>query len=133
MRSTSKPRILGAATVLGILLAIPAAPAAAECMRQVNRWPEFDSVAPTARRVVVGTVLKTNRLEPVEIGAVFTVLVEEVLRGEAPRVLLVDGLRSGRELRGSPACRVNSWVNARPGDRIAIAFRGRPASEGQRV
>jgi hypothetical protein len=56
-----------------------------------------------------------------------------VLRGKAPRVLLVDGLRSGRELSGSPACRADAWVYARPGDRIAIAFRGRPSSEDGRV
>ena len=114
-------------TVIAIVLAlagvlVPASPAAAECVSQPNRWPTFEEVVPTARQVVVGRVTSTNRTDGPAV--VFTLEVEEVLRGAAPPVIEVSALRSGLQLMGEPACRRDAVLYVRVGDRIALARGG---------
>ena len=114
-------------TVIAIVLAlaallVPASPAAAECVGQPNRWPTFEEVVPTARQLVVGRVTSTNRTDGPAV--VFTLEVEEVLRGVAPPVIEVSALRSGLPLMGEPACRRDAVLYVRVGDRIALARGG---------
>jgi hypothetical protein len=114
-------------TVIAIVLAlaavlVPASPALAECVGQPNRWPAFEKVAPTAKQVVVGRVTNTNRTD--DPAVVFTLEVEEVLRGVAPPVIEISALRSGLPLRGEPACRRDALLYVRVGDRIALARGG---------
>lgn len=109
--------------VLAALL-VHATPAVAECTGQANRWPAFDDVAPTARRVVMGRVTSTNKGNETDDSPVFTLEVEEVLRGTAPAVIEVSSLRSELPLRGGPACRRDATLRAGPGDRIALALGG---------
>jgi hypothetical protein len=111
---------------------VMAPPVLAECSRNVNRWPEFEEVALTAKQVVVGRVIETARKDPTEFSTVFAVEVEDVLKGSAPATIEIDGLRSGLPLRGERSCRVNSVLYAKLGDRIAIAFDGKiPGIEGR--
>ena len=116
--------ILGTTLVLAALL-VHATPAAAECTGQANRWPSFDAVAPSARQVVIGRVSGTNKGSETDGSPVFTLKVEEVLRGTAPAVIEVSSLRSGLPLHGGPACRRDATLRAGPGDRIALALGGR--------
>jgi len=48
--------LAGTALAVGLCLSI-SAPALAECSGQPNRWPAFSEVAPSAGRIVVGTVM----------------------------------------------------------------------------
>jgi len=119
-------RLMGGAAVALTFCLTTSAPALAECGGQVNRWPAFSDVAPTAERIIVGTV--TNPLAPHESGPVYVGLdirVEEVLRGSAPATIEVSGLKSGLPLTGSPSCRQSAYLYARVGDVIAFAFDGR--------
>lgn len=126
------------AMVLAVLLATgltmtAASPVFADHGCIVARWPAFKNIAPTARRVVVGTV--TESLSPAhpdlrawQYGLTdpsdkFRLRVDEVLRGAAPEIIEVRRLRSGLPLRDKrPGCR---YLTAKVGDRIAIAYRGR--------
>ena len=123
--------IVATALVLGALL-VHGTSVVAECTGQPNRWPDFEEVAPTARQVVIGRVTDTNIGNEVDELPVFTLEVEEVLRGTAPAVVEVSSLRSGLPLRGFSSCRRTATLNARPGDRIALAIGGRiPAKPGR--
>jgi hypothetical protein len=79
-----------------------------------ERWPSFREVAPSARRIVVGTVVDGG-------GHDFTLRVEEVLRGIAMERLRVRRVRSGLDVPGCAA----RWLEGNFGARVAIAFRGR--------
>ena len=112
--------------LIPLLLSLPpTAPVSAECSNQSNRWPRFSDVAATARLVVVGTVVETNRRDPTEDGPIFRVLVEEVLRGESDELIEIDAVRSGRPLRGERSCRRSAYLYATLGDRVALALRAR--------
>lgn len=128
--------LLGASLVVGSLFAA-AVPARAECSLNVNRWPAFEDVAPTAKQVIVGRVTEWPDMDWRALGGrefltVFTVQVEDVLKGSAPETIEVNGLRAGLKLRGERSCRANSVLYARSGDRIAIALGGKyPGSKGR--
>ncbi len=100
-------------------------PVAAECV-SFTPWPSFLEVAPTAKRIVVGTVAAT----PQGGGQPFTLEVEEVLRGSAPGTMHIKGVESGVP-PGRSAC-IGQLI-ARFGDRIAIAFDGRAKGVKGRV
>jgi hypothetical protein len=117
---------LGMVTMLLMLTT----PALAECPGQPNLWPKFSEVAPSANRIVVGTVVDA-RGGPVS--TIFDLHVDAVLRGTAPEVIEIDGLRSGAPLVGGPTCEKSAVLYARNGDVIAIAYGGRVAGVSNRV
>lgn len=123
--------LLSAALAMGASLTV-ATPALAECVGQPNRWPAFEHVAPSARQVVVGTVTETNKGDDLAYSSTFTLEVEDVLRGDAPATIEVDGLRSGLPLRGSRSCIRDAVLSARPGNRIVLAIDGKiPGTRGR--
>jgi len=73
-----------------ILASTPSA--LAECDMQQNRWPLFAHVAPSAKRIVVGTVfnVRSTGFYPW-----FDLRINQVLRGSAPDVLEIRRLKSG--------------------------------------
>jgi len=103
--------------------AFPASPVLAECARQTNAFPSFADVAPTAEQVVIGTVVRQTSGEPLTVA--FELRVDEVLRGDAPPIIEVSGLRSGLPLQGTSACRGDAQLFARVGNVLAIAIDGR--------
>jgi hypothetical protein len=113
---------IAAAASLALLLAFPAA---AECTAQTNAFPDFSAVAPTARTIVVGTV--GGDFHGFAESARFDLAVSDVVRGDAPSVMAIAGLRSGLPLDGSPVCRQNAHLYARSGNVIALALGGRLA------
>lgn len=118
-------RATAAAVIAAAALVGPGNPALAECMSQVNRFPEFTDVASSAKTVVIGTVVKSRREDPTEATVLFTLRVDDVLRGDPAATLDIDGLRSGLALRGAESCRENAFLYARVGDVIALALDGR--------
>lgn len=119
--------LLLAGSVAGSSLASVAAPVAAECSGQPNRFPPFLQLAPTAELVVIGTVVEPLRGHDGQL-ATFRLRVDEVLRGEAPETIDVLGLRSGLPLTGDPGCRENAFAYAEVGDVIALALEGERGS-----
>ncbi len=117
---------------VGLCLSI-SAPALSECGAQVNRWPAFSEVAPSARRISVGTVRERPGFDDGHpFTTVFPVRVEEVLRGSAPEILEVSGLRSGLPLVGSHSCRRDAYLNGRTGTSSpSPSTDGSPAWPGQ--
>ena len=112
-------------------LALGVSPVAADHGCAHTPWPRFSELAPTARRIIVGTVVEYEHEPPPHLSdrgtyassVAFRLRVDEVLRGRARERLWVAHLTSGMPLRDSRAkC---GWLSASLGDRIAIAFRGR--------
>lgn len=103
--------------------------AMAECIGPWTPMPAFTEVAPTAQRVVVGTVIQDleNPRGLDEWGGVtpsFVMEVDTVLRGPDPGAtlamdLVATGMPQTEECGGRPT------VFAVVGDRIAVAFDGR--------
>lgn len=126
-------RWLGGMTVGVGLSLFASTPAFAECDRQPNRWPAFSEVAPSAERIVVGTVIGPSVSHipgPYYVG--LDVRVNQVLRGPATERIAVNALRSGLPLTGPGSCRQNANLYARVGDVIAFAFEGRlPGVDGR--
>ena len=123
--------MLGAIIVSGLIVG-QWVPAAAECTGQTNRWPSFEQIAPTAKRIVIGTVTSDNPEFPGGASVAFTLDIEEVLRGPEIATMNVDSLRSGVRLRGEDSCRRDATLRAAKGDRIVIAFDGkRPGRKGR--
>lgn len=117
--------LTGTVLAAGLCLGV-SAPAFAECMGQPNRWPAFADVAPTAERIIVGTVVEHTGFDRGSLNLVgYRVSVDEVLRGPAHESVEVNGLKSGLPLVGSGSCRQNAYLYARVGDVIAFAFDGR--------
>ncbi len=116
-----------AALALAGLVGLPA-PASAECIGPWTPMPSFTAVAPSAERVVVGTVIRnlenTQGLE--EFGGVtasFVLEIDTVLRGRDPGdALTMDVVRTGVPQTGECG---SPTVFAVVGDRIAVAFDGR--------
>jgi hypothetical protein len=100
-----------------------ASAALAECTSQVNRFPAFEAVAPSAATVVIGTVVENLRGHDGAV-ATFRLAVDEVLRGAPEDTIDILGLKSGLPLRGDEACRENAFVYAQVGDVLAVAFDG---------
>ncbi|MCY7418971.1 MAG: hypothetical protein LH650_10835 [Chloroflexi bacterium] len=120
-------RSLNLGAGVGMALAavlVSAVPALGECGLQVNKFPKYTEVAPTADLVVIGTVVR-GFAEPGNSTPVFRLLVDEVVTGRAPQTLVVESLRSGLPLRGAPDCRRDAVLYANVGDVLAIAFGGR--------
>lgn len=89
--------------------------ARAECSRP-DRWPSFAQVAPDAYAIVTGKVERIVSRKR-HVPASFVLRVHEVVRGDVgDRVTLEDVHTTG-------GC-VVSWLEVRPGDRIAVAFGG---------
>jgi hypothetical protein len=114
-------------TILAAGLCLSTTPSAlAECSGQPNRWPAFSEVAPSAERILVGTVMGPSTSHeggPLYLG--LDVRVDEVLRGSAAERLEVNALQSGLPRVGDQACRQSAYLYARVGDVIAFAFDGR--------
>lgn len=111
--------------VLGLVASafgLAATPVLAECVQQENFFPRFTKVAPSANRIVVGTV--GTDLWGFQPTPSFKFHVDEVLRGVSPADLVIRGLKSGLPLIGAPACRQNAFIYAHTGDVIAIAYDG---------
>jgi hypothetical protein len=117
-----------AEVALGVLLAIGllatgSSAALAECINQQNKFPAFTSVAPTASRVVIGTV------EPKHSSGRWTssffLHVTDRLRGSAPDVVSVESVHSGLPSAGPGTCYSDAVISASAGDVIAIAYNGR--------
>ncbi len=83
-----------------------------------SAWVTFTEVAPSAARIVIGTVTNATAVDEEGDGyaSVFQLTAEEVLRGPAAAVLEVN------EAVNNPAC--GTVVLARNGDRIALAMGG---------
>lgn len=119
--------IRGLAATVGlavIALCGSAGPSLAECVSQVNRFPDYADVAPTARTVVIGTVVET-RPNAEEASGLFRLRIDDVIRGDPPATLDIEALRSGLARRGESACRNDAFLHARTGDVIALALDGR--------
>lgn len=121
--------------LLGTLVAatgLSTSPALAECVNQANFFPKFTKVAPTAKRIIVGTVGRDqNGHYPTS--PVFDFHVDEVLRGTSPSDIRIFALRSGLPPRGAAGCFRDAHVYARTGDVIALAFDGRLPGFARRV
>jgi len=112
------------------LALMPSGPVAAECIGPWTPMPSFTAVAPSAERVILGTVIQDledpQGLEA-EGGGItpsFVIAVDTVLRGPDPGPtltldLVATGVPQSEECGGRPT------VFATPGDRIAVAFEGR--------
>ena len=89
-------------------------------------WPSFREVGPSAERIVVGTVAEDLYQPDADPTWWFRLEVEEVLRGAPVDTLEVRALKSGvpKRLATDPHCDENPDLQARVGDRIAIAFDG---------
>jgi hypothetical protein len=55
----------------------------------------------------------------------FHLRVDEVVRGEPPVTMIIEGLRSGLPVRGEEACRESAFLYVHVGDVIALALDGR--------
>jgi hypothetical protein len=132
MKESGLKRSKTAVVILSVAAATLAAsgPVLGECSsNSANTWPAFEQVAPRAETVIVGRVVRSaaHDRDPLDNPhtTVFTVKVEDVLRGKAPATIEFNGLRSGVPLRGERTCRQSSVLYAKLGDRIAVAFGGR--------
>lgn len=106
--------VVSAVLVAAVAPVMPAARSLAECTN-VSRWPDFAQAAPTARRIVLGTVVEGQRFATSH----FTLRVDDVLRGESPGVIEYDRFRSGAP---TPDCPGESVLRARRGDILAVAY-----------
>lgn len=132
-RRITRAAWLLASAVAVVLSLMGTSPAIAECSHQRNMWPAFTDVAPTAKRVVIGTVIEGR--DQFERGShvAYVLRIDETLRGSAPASMVITGLRSGLRLIGWEACRSASYLSGRVGDILAIAFRGRLPGIERRV
>lgn len=118
-------RIAAAFMMAGAVLGASTAPSLAECTGQPNRFPHYAEVAPTARTVVIGTVVGSQSEDPTEATVLFSLRVDDVLRGHPPVTMDIKGLRSGLPVRGAEGCRENAFLYVHVGDVIALALDGR--------
>lgn len=116
--------LAAAMALVATALAMSPVASRAECVSQPNRFPDFADVAPTARTVVIGTVVET-RPYPDEDSVVFSLRVDDVVRGDPAATMDIEVLRSGLPRRGSDACRASAALHVRVGDVIALALDGR--------
>ncbi len=111
-------------TIAGITLAPPAS-SLAECLI-VSRWPSFTDAAPSARRIILGTVVagQSNATDH------FVLRVDDELRGEAQD--MIEFLRF-RSLAPTPQCPAESVLRAKVGDHLAIAYGARMKGLDHRI
>lgn len=114
------------ATVLALVaLSNSTSPASAQLWcTEIDAWPSFSEVAPTARSIVL-----VNVTESVD-GIARKARLVEVMKGSSPVRVDLRRLRPGRVNAG---CRVSTGLYAQVGDRLAIAFDGRAAGRAGRV
>jgi hypothetical protein len=107
-----------AISTLGI---VAPSPAAAECSIS-DPWPQMREAAPSARRVVIGTVrdVEVERRRPTDRREVtgFTLEVTDDVKGSGPASIRLPAVATDGGCIGS-----RLWV--RDGERIAVAFGGR--------
>lgn len=115
--------VLGASALTATTGVIRSDPVRAECSGDANVWPAFTKVAPTARRIFVGTVVESLTHGGRWFGR-FRVRVDETLRGPHRESAVIDFIVSGLPPTGSQACRDARYLQARVGDVIAFAFGG---------
>jgi len=114
------------ASTLTLTAAAVSDPARAECSGDANAWPAFTEVAPSAKRIFVGTVTEGLGRGLRWFGW-YRVRVDETLRGPQSDTRDIYFIISGLPPTGSKACRQNRYLEARVGDVIAFAFGGRIA------
>jgi hypothetical protein len=107
-----------AALIVTAATTIPGDEAVARCPN-FEDWPSFAEFAPSARRVIVGTV--SGAVE----GMATEIQVEEVLRGRSRQIVDLDRLRSRLPRGSEETCAFDGTIRADVGDRLAIAFNGR--------
>ena len=113
--------IIGLGAALIVLSSAPTE-VAAECT-QVDRWPSFRTIAPSAKVIVVGEVLANPEDTAGYVTTGFRLRVDEVLRGRSEAVLeFREAVTSGLPLTICPG---DSVLYVRHGDRLAMAFGGR--------
>lgn len=110
---------------LVLIALLRASPASAECTA-FRPWPEFTKVAPTAKRVVVGTVIEGFDDPGSPRHGAFSMHIDQVLRGSpAADTMRINGLVSPLEPVGYFDCPPDNPLWVRIGWQIAIAFDGR--------
>jgi hypothetical protein len=118
---------LASATALSLMFVLWSAGAAlAECP-QVDRWPSFAEVAPSARTIVVGTIVDARGQD---ISSRMTLHVDRVLRGSTGDSIQLHSFRSGIP---PVLCPGDAVLWGRLGDRFAIALDGRVDGVSGRV
>jgi large repetitive protein len=116
------PHRLGVSLLMSALLAMAASasvavPALAECPILQN-WPLFRDAAPSATTILTGRVtgvLGRDRDGNIDL---FRLQVNEVMRGQAPRTIVLSGVATAGNC-------ISSHLVVRRGDRLAIALGGR--------
>jgi hypothetical protein len=101
---------------------------AADCSR-LSPWPSFRDTADSADTVFIGTVSKTALQDPGAYSPMFTLVIDDVLRGElAERTLSFRRFHTGAP---QPYCPEDSVLRVQTGDRLAFA----PGAEldGERI
>ena len=112
---------------LVVIALLSASPASAECTA-FRPWPAFTRVAPTAKRVVIGTVLEGFDEPGSPRHGIFSLQVDRVLRGSvAVDTMRINGLVSPLDPVGHHDCPPDNPLWVRVGWQIAIAFDGRYA------
>lgn len=120
-----RQRSLASVLVAVVALLLTASPALAECTGQDNRVPSFTEVAPTAKRIIVATVISVP--PGARWASTFTVRVDEVLRGSSPDTVEIVALGTGLPRVGAPACQASATFKGKRGQVVAFAFGGRLA------
>lgn len=108
--------MLLAVPILTGLLALVGVPSVLADCTQLSPWPSFSRYAPSAERILIGTVVWTPGGE---VNGRFTLRVDEVLRGSAPATIEFDNFRSGAP---QPICPEDSYLRVHEvGERLAFA------------
>lgn len=140
LTASMRPRVMWIARLLrlswlpaGLLLVLVTGGAASAECTAFRPWPAFTTVAPTAERVIIGTVLQGFDEPKSPRHGSFALRVDQVLRGRsAPTLRFIHGLVSPLDPVGYYDCPPDNPLWVRVGWQIAIAFDGRyPGAKGR--
>jgi hypothetical protein len=123
MFESSSVRRMGVGLVIavGLLTSLAVPPAAlAECTA-LDRWPSFESVAPTAAGVYIARVSESLGPRPRGFLTEFRVTVQELFRGDAVGGIDFRNFKSGLPLTICPS---DSVLYVHVGDVLALAVYG---------
>ena len=122
--------VLAAATFAVVALIGTPRPVAAECTSGFDRWPPFRELAPSATRIVVGTVVAAYDYDSADNAIRFRFGVDEVLRGASPSVI---EFRTPIPAADAHICPGDSLLRVGIRDVIALAYDSRTAGRSERV